>query len=88
MGSKGPIVGSIQECPELIKERLFRFHFVDNVRGQTLPFAPEEIKLSKLSLEVTSSTESILSFSISGRANAVAKENGCLVRMIGPLTIR
>ena len=38
---KDQVVGSIQECPELIKERLFRFHFVDNVRGQTLPFAPE-----------------------------------------------
>jgi len=33
-------VGSIYECPKLIKERLFRFHFVDNVRWQTLPFAP------------------------------------------------
>ena len=32
-------VGSIYECPKLIKERLFRFHFVDNVRGQTSPFA-------------------------------------------------
>ena len=70
---KDHVVGSIQECPELIKERLFRFHFVDNVRGQTLPFASEEIKLSKLSLEVKNSTESILSFSISGHASAVAK---------------
>ena len=66
-------VGSIYECPKLIKERLFRFHFVDNVRGQTLPFAPQEIKNSKLSMEATGSTDSTTTFSISGNANAVAK---------------
>ena len=66
-------VGSIYECPKLIKERLFRFHFVDNVRGQTLPFAPQEIKSAKLSMVVTGSTDSTTTFSISGNANAVAK---------------
>ena len=71
-------VGSIYECPKLIKERLFRFHFVDNVRGQTLPFAPQEIKDPQLSMEVTGSTDSTTTFSISGNANSVANGNWLL----------
>ena len=71
-------VGSIYECPKLIKERLFRFHFVDNVRGQTLPFATQEIKNAKLRMLVTDSTDSTTTFSISGNANAVANGNWLL----------
>ena len=45
-------IGAIYECPKVIKDRLFRFHLVDNVRGQTLPFAPEEIKEANLKVEL------------------------------------
>jgi len=57
-------VGHSYECPKIIKDRLFRFHLVDNVRGQTLPFAPEEIKVSNLKIEIIDIKENIMKLSI------------------------
>tara|TARA_Y100001970_G_scaffold294276_1_gene449643 strand:+ start:8819 stop:9733 length:915 start_codon:yes stop_codon:yes gene_type:complete len=70
---KTKIIGSIQECPQIIKDRLFRFHLVDNVRGQTLPFAPEEIEKANLVVKLTNINKSTLEFKISGESEAVAK---------------
>ena len=41
---KDPQEGDFYELPDLLTDRLFCFHLVDNTRGQTLPFAPQEIK--------------------------------------------
>ena len=70
---KSKNIGAVQECPKIIKDRLFRFHFVDNVRGQTLPFAPEEIKKANLSVKLTDIKGSNIKFKISGESEAVAK---------------
>ena len=43
-----PQVGDIYQLPDHLANRLFCFHLVDNVRGQTLPFAPQEIKKSNV----------------------------------------
>ena len=45
-------VGSKHELPELFTQRLARFHLVDNARGQTLPFAPEEVLAATLEADV------------------------------------
>lgn len=66
-------VGHSYECPKIIKDRLFRFHLVDNVRGQTLPFAPEEIKVSNLKIEIVDITENLMKLSIDGESKAIAK---------------
>ena len=61
------------ECPDIIKDRLFRFHLVDNVRGQALPFAPQEIKESSLQVEIVELDQSNLKLRITGNSLAVAK---------------
>ena len=66
-------IGTTHECPQVIKDRLFRFHLVDNVRGQTLPFAAEEIKDAELSIEVTENNSSFVTLKITGSSKAVAK---------------
>ena len=65
--------GEVQECSQIIKDRLFRFHFVDNVRGQTLPFASKEIKKSNLEVEIIEIQKSQLELSIRGNSHAIAK---------------
>jgi len=62
-----------QECPDIIKDRLFRFHLVDNVRGQALPFALQEIKESNLQVEIIELDQSVLKLSITGNSLAIAK---------------
>ncbi len=66
-------IGAIYECPKIIKDRLFRFHLVDNVRGQTLPFASEEIKTANLNVELVDINDSSLELKISGDSKAIAK---------------
>ncbi|MFL2983653.1 MAG: hypothetical protein ACJZ12_04605 [Candidatus Neomarinimicrobiota bacterium] len=66
-------VGQTHECPRIIKDRLFRFHLVDNVRGQTLPFAPEEIKKANLNVKLIDIDSSNLQLKIFGNSVAVAK---------------
>ena len=66
-------IGPSHECDQIIKDRLFRFHLVDNVRGQTLPFAPQEIKEAKLTVHVTAINEPLIKIKITGSSKAVAK---------------
>ena len=66
-------IGTIHKCPKIIKDRLFRFHFVDNVRGQTLPFAPEEIKTANLNVELVAINDTKLELKIFGDSEAIAK---------------
>ncbi len=66
-------VGMVYFVPELIKNRLFCYHLVDNVRGQTLPFAPQELKHAEISLTVTDLQESVLKLKILGYSDARAE---------------
>ena len=66
-------IGTVHECPKIIKDRLFRFHIVDNVRGQTLPFAPEEIKTANLNVELVDINDSNLELKIFGNSKAKAE---------------
>ena len=70
---KNYIKGERAECPKIIKDRLFRFHLVDNVRGQTLPFAPQEIKKSNLQVEIVEINNLELKLNITGSSLAIAK---------------
>jgi len=67
------IEGSINKVPTVISERLIRFHLVDNVRGQTLPFAPDEIKMNQIMTEVILKNKSSIELEISGESFSVAK---------------
>ncbi len=68
-----PQKGDVYELPKEITHRLFCFHLVDNVRGQTLPFAPQEIKESYLEIEVLNRHLSTVKIKITGHSKAVAK---------------
>ena len=70
---ENPRAGDIYKLPENLTKRLFCFHLVDNVRGQTLPFAPQEIKESNLQIEVQDRQKSNVRIKISGHSKAVAK---------------
>ncbi|MEE8467489.1 MAG: hypothetical protein V3T22_03495 [Planctomycetota bacterium] len=64
-------VGDVIRLP-LVARRLARFHLVDNVRGQTLPFADEEVQEAILNALVTAREGSLLSLSLQGRTLAAA----------------
>ena len=68
-----PKVGDIYDLPEKLNDRLFRFHLVDNVRGQTLPFAPTEINSSKIQIEILEYEKDKMRFKIIGSSSAIAK---------------
>jgi len=68
-----PQEGDVYQLPDILKDRLFRFHLVDNIRGQTLPFAPQEIKESHLEIDVLKRQKSIVQVKIKGDSKAVAK---------------
>ena len=68
-----PQKGDIYFLPNNLANRLIRFHLVDNVKGQTLPFAPQEIKNSNLKIEVQERQQSLVKIKLRGNANAVAK---------------
>ena len=69
-----PKIGLTYKVPEIISNRLFCFHIVDNVRGQTIPFAPQELKNSEIIVLVTDVRESIVDITIKG--SSVAKSDG------------
>ena len=68
-----PKEGDVYDLPDNLANRLFCFHLVDNVRGQTLPFAPQEIKKSNLQIEVQGRNQSNVRIKIRGYSKAVAK---------------
>jgi hypothetical protein len=56
-----------------IARRLARFHLVDNVRGQTLPYADEELLQCELTGRVSARAESTVELELEGATRAVAQ---------------
>jgi hypothetical protein len=69
---KDPRPGDERAVPSDSIRRLTRFHFVDNVRGQTLPFAADEILKSELTATVIARGEATVELRLSGATDAVA----------------
>ena len=68
--SKDPAPGTQQSLPEALALRLARFSLVDNVRGQTLPFAPSEIKAAEVTIKVQARKDKQLTLQIVGNTRA------------------
>ncbi len=68
-----PITGAVHQLPEPLVLRLARFHLVDNVRGQTLPFAVQEVRGSKIQTKVVERRGQLVRLRISGVTMAVAE---------------
>lgn len=71
-------VGATHEVSKAIVERLVRFHLVDNIRGQTLPFMPEEVGActitTTVTVKLTEETRTLVVFEIKG--STAAKSDG------------
>ena len=65
------VVGSRRTMPERLALRLATRHLVDNVRGQTIPFAPEHVERAELSLTVRKLTSVRVELKIDGKTRAV-----------------
>ncbi len=61
------------ELPQPLVDRLARFHLVDNVNGQTLPFADEEVKGSWITVRIELVKDHFIFLRFSGRTTAEAK---------------
>jgi len=63
--------GEQRELPQLA-ERLARFHLVDNVRGQTIPYAPGEVR-ARILATVTARVGDTLVLRLEGETRALAE---------------
>jgi hypothetical protein len=62
-----PIRGAKQEVPRELVERLARFHFVDLVRGHTVPFPLQAVEYAELTAEVVDLKGHLVSLWYEGR---------------------
>jgi hypothetical protein len=65
--------GRTRKVPRALVERLARFHFLDNVRGQTPPYPACAIEDATLTSRVTAVDCDVVSLRLKGRTKAVQK---------------
>jgi hypothetical protein len=65
--------GLTREVPRVLVERLARFHFLDNVRGQTPPFPERAIEDATLSSRVTAVDGDVVALRLEGRTRALQR---------------
>ena len=66
-----PKVGDKHIVAPTILERLARFHLVDNVRGQTLPFAREDVAGSRIVTQITGVNDARVQFTVKGQTKGL-----------------
>lgn len=87
-----PQQGDVHQLPEELVARLARFHFVDNVKGETPRFSRDGVKGSQISTEVVKRIGPLVELKISGLTKGVAAEgwwqssNGVVTRVLGHAT--
>lgn len=64
-----PKAGAKQDLPAAIVNRLACAHLIDNVRGQTSPFAESQIKSARLTAEVTAAGGKTVSLRLDGETS-------------------
>jgi hypothetical protein len=68
-------VGQKQEVPAPLIRRIARCHLVDNVRGQTSPWAQRDLDKALLHAEVTAVTGNVVALRLEGQTRAAAEGN-------------
>jgi len=68
-----PSVGAKQEAPALLAQRIARCHLVDNVRGQTSAFQPQDVEKAQFATEVLAVTGDVVSLRIEGETRTAAE---------------
>jgi hypothetical protein len=87
-----PQLGDVHQLPDELVARLARFHFVDNVKGQTSRFSRTGVKESQITTEVVERTGKLVRLKVSGLTTGVAGEgwwqssNGVVTRVLGQAT--
>ena len=87
-----PQQGDVHQLPQELVARLARFHFVDNVKGQTSRFSRSGVERSQLSTEVIERQGPSVKLKVSGMTRGVAAEgwwqpaNGVVTRLLGHAT--
>src|SRR5262245_32834191 len=90
--SDDPQPGDVHPLPDDLVARLARFHFVDNVKGQTGRFSRSGVKGSQISTAVVKRTGSTVELEISGLTTGASGEgwwqssNGVVTRVLGHAT--
>ncbi len=90
--STDPQPGEIHQLPEDLVARLARFHFVDNVKGETPRFSRSAVEGSQITTEVVERNGPLVTLRISGETKGVAAEgwwqtaNGVVTRVLGHAT--
>lgn len=94
--------GAKKDVADAIVRRIAMFALVDNVRGQTWNYKPDEVEKAALSLEVTDVKDGVVKFKLAGSARCVARgrwsvgghqnpnptdqERGCDMKILGRAT--
>jgi hypothetical protein len=65
--------GAVHEVPRPLVDRLVRFHFVDNVRGQTLAYDRGHVERAELKTRVVKIKKGLATVEIEGHARVVAR---------------
>ena len=87
-----PQQGEVHQLPEELVARLARFHFVDNVKGETPRFSRDGVKGSQITTEVIERTGPSVKLKIYGLTRGVAAKgwwqsaNGVVTRALGQAT--
>jgi hypothetical protein len=63
-------VGARVNLPDVLAQRFGQFHLVDNVKGQTLPYAPAEIRMATFVSEITAIDGDRVSITLVGQTDA------------------
>ncbi len=89
---KDPQQGDVHQLPEELVARLARFHFVDNVKGETPRFSRRGVTGSRISTEVVERSGTSVKLKVSGLTKGIAAEgwwqsaNGVVTRVLGHAT--
>jgi len=87
-----PQPGDVHHLPDELVARLARFHFVDNVKGQTSRFSRRGVEGSHIATDVVKRTGASVQLKISGLTTGLAGEgwwqssNGVVTRVLGSAT--
>ena len=73
-----PVVGQAHPVPAPLVRRLARCHLVDNVRGETTPFAEEDIRSARLLCRVTGVSPDAISLTLEGQSRTDVSGSWCV----------
>ena len=68
-----PQPGAVHRVPAKLAARLARFHLVDNARGQTLPFAAEEVRTAWIEATVVAREGETVELELHGETETAAE---------------